>query len=809
MQQIATAVERALADRLFPPPSVFDGVSRLYSTCGDIVREGDEQAQVTIDLEGHTLQRPNQITITVLGRQRLNFSALISYLQAGRVGTNPGSGEVLNCLHALTAMFRDFPANRAGMISRPNASSFFKRVQGLVHPLPSTGGVLEALTGLHQAVTVSFGGQLAMNVDSACSAFYTPDLLFLNVARAFAGIKPTEPLNAQNVRRLRDTCSSLTGLFFTIKHQRRNGQEPLRPKAMRVKSVSPGDANSTSFERVHPTTNQKETISVAQYFKERYGITLTYPNLPLVISQRDDAFPLELCYTPEGERYQEALQGAETSDFIRACTTNARLRRTQIQDHLKRLGWHSQPLLQGFGIAVSTSELECRALLLPLPVPNFGSGSDVSVPRSGSFNLQGKRFKRPCTFKSWGLLYLGSSVPDQRLQAFCRDLVRACSTVGMTPPSSPPAFLRGNPSGVVKDMIGDLVRKTSAAFGTRMPDVLFILLHQGMDPSIYKAIKGLCEVEGIVSQVMLVEKSVGANRGLAQYTANIALKLNVKLGGMNWSMNEKLYGPEVMFLGGDVSHPSPAELRRPDPPPSYCGLTASMDSACSLYTGIAGAQAPTQEFMDPLGAMFDQVLRRFEKRNNRLPKHIIYWRDGLSDSQVAGFEESELKALLGKCNLKMRNSDLMLVVSDVRTTRGLNFKLTVINAIKRHHTRFFPQSERHSDKNGNIVAGCVVENSSDGKDFFAVTQAALQGVVRPTHYRVLHDENNLSAEDLQRLVVAGCMNYQRATRSVGLHPAVYYAHHVAARGKFRLRTENGQTVLKDVHERLRSTMWWL
>jgi Piwi domain len=98
------------------------------------------------------------------------------------------------------------------------------------------------------------------------------------------------------------------------------------------------------------------------------------------------------------------------------------------------------------------------------------------------------------------------------------------------------------------------------------------------------------------------------------------------------------------------------------------------------------------------------------------------------------------------------------------------------------------------DRNGNVLPGTTVENSLKDNDFFCVTQAALQVV---SCLATIHDENNIPLEDCQRLVMNGCFTYQRTTRSVSLHPAVYYAHQVAERVKMHMREENGQTVLRE------------
>ena len=51
----------------------------------------------------------------------------------------------------------------------------------------------------------------------------------------------------------------------------------------------------------------------------------------------------------------------------------------------------------------------------------------------------------------------------------------------------------------------------------------------------------------------------------------------------------------------------------------------------------------------------------------------------------------------------------------------------------------------------------------------------LQGTVRPTHYFVVYDENNLTADQIQTGVHNASYMYARATKAVSLVPPAYYA----------------------------------
>ena len=117
-------------------------------------------------------------------------------------------------------------------------------------------------------------------------------------------------------------------------------------------------------------------------------------------------------------------------------------------------------------------------------------------------------------------------------------------------------------------------------------------------------------------------------------------------------------------------------------------------------------------------------------------------------------------------------------------------KLTFIVCHKRHHVRLFCENSRdYTGKGQNVPAGTIVDKDvvdSDLFDFYLCSHAGIQGTSRPCHYTVLHDDNNYSAELLERLSFHLCHLYARCTRSVSIPAPVYYADKVAERAKYHL-----------------------
>lgn len=116
---------------------------------------------------------------------------------------------------------------------------------------------------------------------------------------------------------------------------------------------------------------------------------------------------------------------------------------------------------------------------------------------------------------------------------------------------------------------------------------LLVIVLSDDDASTYRQIKTLGDVEYGISTVCVrgeVKKFYMSKA--AQYFANIALKINLKLGGINHALqNHRPLYDTTMVIGIDVTHPSPGPTKRTAP--SVAAMVASVDSqvalSCSHY----------------------------------------------------------------------------------------------------------------------------------------------------------------------------------------------------------------------------------
>ncbi|OEL21917.1 Protein argonaute 1 [Dichanthelium oligosanthes] len=322
---------------------------------------------------------------------------------------------------------------------------------------------------------------------------------------------------------------------------------------------------------------------------------------------------------------------------------------------------------------------------------------------------------------------------------------------------------------------------------------------RNVQESVVRDLKRVCEIDlGIVSQCCCTKQVFKMNK---QILANLALKINVKVGGRNTVLVDAVSRriplvtdrPTIIF-GADVTHPHPGE----DSSPSIAAVVASQDwPEVTKYAGLVSAQAHRQELIEDLykvwqdpqrgtvsGGMIRELLISFKRSTGQKPQRIIFYRDGVSEGQFYQVLLYELNAIRKACASLEANYQP---------------KVTFVVVQKRHHTRLF--AHNHNDKNsvdrsGNILPGTVVDSKichPTEFDFYLCSHAGIKGTSRPAHYHVLWDENNFSADELQTLTNNLCYTYARCTRSVSIVPPAYYAHLAAFRARFYMEPETSDS----------------
>ncbi|GMR56731.1 hypothetical protein PMAYCL1PPCAC_26926, partial [Pristionchus mayeri] len=311
---------------------------------------------------------------------------------------------------------------------------------------------------------------------------------------------------------------------------------------------------------------------------------------------------------------------------------------------------------------------------------------------------------------------------------------------------------------------------------------------------------------------------------------NLLLKILAKTGSIEFRLSsfahkniEKLQNPNepTLILGVDVSHPGREErfdaiekheqetgmtakqqnkfrgqheklpsarpvgktlfkdLNYYDCPRSVVSVVGTTDIKGARYGVSSRVQRIGQEETVNMVEPFQERIREFyEQNNSKLPKHIIIYRDGASDTQVKKIAYEELESLERACES-----------FDMRRGGENDYTITYIIVAKRHHTRFFradldkmPDTATHM----NCPPGTLVEQtivSRNKWDFYLQSHYGNLGTALPTRYTVVRDDWSVSPAFVQTVVFAHCFGNVRCPRPLSIPVPLHYAHLAAKRSK--------------------------
>ncbi|KAH7093186.1 Piwi domain-containing protein [Paraphoma chrysanthemicola] len=707
------------------------------------------------------------------------------------------------------------------------------------HPqvqIADLGGGLQALRGYFSSVRTGVN-RILVNVNVATGAFYKSGPL-LDVMKDVTGGPP--PANdfqqrklAAFVRKLRFETNYMPEKDKTGKVKKGpNGKTLTKRKVHTIADFSRYGQNATNVKFDHTdAAGTVRPMTVQAYFKQEYNITLHSPLAPLVnYGTTKDAkwIPAELCSILPGQLAKRLLLGSQTSEMIRFAARRPHQNAESIAgDGL--LVSRIQPFANGLNTALSKYGIKVNPTMLTvpgrilLPPQLLYRAQSTCNPKNGAWNLDPRQlgpkpFRVAKTLGSWNTLlinsgrdtiYGGTPVAMQHLNAFRQTL----ETYGLNPgPVTEPVVLNVAPGDLqnkdvakVQKLIMDTLRTKFKA----KPNFLFVILASD-NPFMYDCIKYVCDCKLGVPNICNVGSKFSKEKGQMQYFANVAMKFNQKLGGVNHTVELSKMAPldaQTILFGIDVTHPSPGSA---DSAPSIAGVVASVDSMFSQYPASMRTQRGRQEMVAELEAMIIERLKLWQKRNqNRLPNKVIVYRDGVSEGQYRTVLEAEYPAFKQAFN-KLYGEEKK------------HPKISILMVGKRHHTRFYPTKVEDTDgKTGNPQPGTIVDRHVTGEkifDFFLLAHQGLQGTSKPAHYVVLRDDIKLGADQLQSLTHNLCYTFARATRSVSVCPPAYYADLVCERGRSYLQgvlKGDGSTAFsasewqRDVNPALMESMYYL
>ncbi|UJO17421.1 uncharacterized protein CLAFUR5_06458 [Fulvia fulva] len=773
---------------------------------------------------------------------RINYQSsfdprhIIEYLKSRQGGaTYAGNGDVVQLFNIILAK----TPNSADAVRAVGQNNFYP-----FHGHPGIdgydlGGGLEALRGYYTSVRPAIN-RLLVNLNVTSGAFFKP-LPVIDLLREFNGSPDQQEAF---IRMLKVRCPYIkdgqTTPFMT-KIKTIVGFAKPTDRDRRVKRF--GNAKEVKFSYTDTTKpNPKPTdTTVFDYFKKHHGITLQRPNVPVFnVGTRADPqyMPPELCTVLPGQAYRRFLSGDQTSEMLKFAARAPNLNAQSIAGtpgapgnglRLFRLAdppGQPDPQEQSvgpFGFRVGTQMITVPGRVLDSPKVKYGNKQ--IVPRGGSWNCAEQKFSKPGRFTRWQTLIISRKGP--RGDALRGNPEQTIAKLGSFLQSyglnmgdrGPTAQLLLESLTVQNREYND--RQLKQAFQkaeTNRVDMLFIVIPEA-DKWLYARIKYFGDVEHGIGTICSVGSKLEKENGQGMYFGNLALKFNLKGGGVSHTVENTVVKPidnNTMLVGVDVTHPSPGST---DGAPSIATMVASTDANMFQWPGSIRTQTGRQEMVDAIEDMLSERLDLWVKKNRTLPTKIVVYRDGVSEGQYNLVLQHELPSFEKTFEKRYGAKDKWP-------------KIAIIIVGKRHHTRFYPTRQEDADYNPqrdkgswNPLPGTVVDRGIAHKvlrEFWLQAHQGLQGTARPAHYVVIKDDISFEADELEQFTHHLCYLFNRATKAVSICPPAYYADLLAERGRAYLFSTLAENHGSDssvfdgtnewtggVHARLRETTWYV
>jgi eukaryotic translation initiation factor 2C len=294
--------------------------------------------------------------------------------------------------------------------------------------------------------------------------------------------------------------------------------------------------------------------------------------------------PAEVLNILEGQAFKGKLSDDHTAAMITAACKPPNINGMAIVGRgLDELGFRSRASpLGGFGISIGTEMAVVPGRILPPPGIKYGQGTP-RVDERASWNLRDVKFAVGGRLEKWAVLVIHDGnqrdefqgIDDPELRQVVTGFAKMCRTSGMAVESADPMFAacRLPPKDIndpTRAKSVQAIRATLTSMKAK-PTAILVILSNG-DKHVYAGIKHLCDSYLDVATVCVHSSKIRKEKGQLQYFANVALKLNMKMGGINHSLDPRsmtwLQQSPTMLVGMDVTHPGPGSTKgtvRPDP----------------------------------------------------------------------------------------------------------------------------------------------------------------------------------------------------------------------------------------------------
>ncbi|OUC44414.1 PAZ domain protein, partial [Trichinella nativa] len=405
-------------------------------------------------------------------------------------------------------------------------NKFFKPVGNEL----SIGSGVELYDGLFKSLRPMLGAAcgkcyLAFNIESVKAAFYTSQPLLQSMHEELRlSYIPNKPLHEQQIAQLNKKYS---GIRVRTTHLNRS---------FKIQGFS------DKIPRTHVFTDDSGVdTTVFDYFRNKYNITLRYPNLQMV--KRGHTFiPPELCNIEPNQRVpMMKLDDENHRMIVQTCAVPPVQRYREILAKSNAVGGDCHDLFAvAMGLSKSSDMVSVKGRILPEPSVQYQSDARNSGKvevRNGQWDMKQNKVFVAAEISHWALCNMCPTIDQPQLVQFVQLLVRKAASMGINMNPRPASYDCFHPREALERM------KTYFDFLIRQKDATYAIC---VIPEKNEALRSR-KSETLYMQIML--------------------KVNAKNGGVNNEISmahpvaNMWFRGDLLFMGFDVNHP-PALSRR-------------------------------------------------------------------------------------------------------------------------------------------------------------------------------------------------------------------------------------------------------
>ncbi|XP_065565828.1 piwi-like protein Siwi [Artemia franciscana] len=525
----------------------------------------------------------------------------------------------------------------------------------------------------------------------------------------------------------------------------------------------------------HIMTCGLSVVTLAEYYKDKYQITIRDLNQPLLVSnpkktdlrrgQRDPARLIpELSFLTGLTDEMRANFGLmkDVGNFTRV-TPQKRFESMMKFSQRFRSICQANAEFEPWGLKLADVPIQFKGRTLGAEkIVLGGETCDYALHEADwSRGMRNKKFISAPVLNKWLVIY------PRNVEGEVREFVSNILRVG---PGN--GFRIGEPKffPINDDRPGSFINE----IGLRSPMgpdlMMFCMPRQKAD--VYSAIKKeVCVSKPCASQVVCGKAY--RVKGLSVAT-KVMIQMCAKLGGEPWGVQIPL--KDAMVVGFDSWHDSSQKK-------GVGGFVASLNQNFTSYYSTAVFHTRNEEITTCMEACFVKALRAYQGKNGSVPKKIFFYRDGVGSGDIAYVKNTELKAI-------------QQVVQKIDPAIQVCF--TVVS--KRINTRILAVNGQYGNPPPSTIVDDVV-TVPERYDYFLISQSVRQGTVSPTSYNIIEDATNFKASIHQRLSYKLCHLYYNWQGTVRVPAPCQYAHKIA----FIV----GESIHREPSEALAERLWYL